>query len=160
MKLLLLLSVAVSAAGISYNLQEQQQIVKSNQAKWNTYLNNTSCGGAYVMTFERDCRCFPQQTGPFHVVVNSTGAIASAIFRDGIYMGEDLAGTIVKVPDGKVLTVRDVFDKIKRALNVKAYSVEVTYDEVSGYPREVHIDYDRWTTDDVDIFYISNVIPL
>jgi DNA polymerase elongation subunit (family B) len=94
------------------------------------------------------------------VVVNSTGAIASAIFRDGIYMGEDLAGTIVKVPDGKVLTVRDVFDKIKRALNVKAYSVEVTYDEVSGYPKEVHIDYDRWTTDDVDIFYISNVIPL
>ena len=162
MKLLLLLSasVAATAAGTSYDLEEQQRIVKTNQAKWNTYLNNTSCGGAYVMTFTRGCLCFPEWKGPYQVVVNSTGDIASAIFRDGVDRSEYLAGKIVKVPFGKVLTIRDVFDKIKRALNVKAYSVELTYDDIYGYPKDVHIDYDEWTTDDVDSYMIDNVIPL
>ncbi len=160
-KLLLVIGViAHSVAAVEYDLVEQQQLVKTNQAKWNAALNRTSCGGAYVMTFQRDCRCLPDDTGPFHAAVNSTGKVASAVYLYNIDRSEDLAGKPVQLKTGRVLTVKAVFDVIKRALNVKANSVEVTYDKVLGYPKDVYIDYDALTTDDVDILYIENVVLL
>ena len=163
-KLLLVLGVIAhstqSTAAVEYDLVEQQQLVKTNQAKWNAALNSTGCAGAYVMTFQLDCRCLPEDTGPIQAVVNSTGEIASAVYLYNIDRSEDLAGKPVKLKPWNVMTVKGAFNVVKRALNVKANSVEVVYDEDLGYPKEVHIDYDALTTDDVDIFYIENVILL
>ena len=74
--------IATSAAGANYDLYAEQQAVKTNQAKWNTFLSNSSCGG-YVMKFARDCFCSTDWRGPYQVVVNSTGGIASSIYLDG-----------------------------------------------------------------------------
>lgn len=149
------IAAAVAAAG-SYDLTAQQQLVKTNQAKWNTFLDSTSCG-AYTMKFSRDCFCLPDWRGPYQVVVNSTGGIANAIY---MYGSDQYAGKPVKVPAGKVLTVKDIFNEIKRALNQKVDNLEVTYDENWGYPTEVFIDWDELMADEEDRYKIENMVPL
>ena len=151
----LVIAVAVVAAAGSYDLREQQQLVKTNQVKWNNFLNSTSCG-AYTMKFARSCFCLPDWRGPYQVVVNSTGGVASAVY---MYGSDQYAGKIVQGA-GKALTVRDVFDEIKRALNQKADGLEVTYDEDRGSPKEVFIDWEELATDEEDRYTIENVVPL
>lgn len=156
-KLLLgLAALAAAAAAGSYDLTAQQQLVKTNQAKWNKFLESTSCG-AYTMKFARNCFCAPDWRGPYQVVVNSTGGIASAVFMFG---SDQYAGKPVKVPAGKVLTVKDVFNEIKRALNQKVDGLEVTYDEDWGYPKEVFIDWLELAVDEEDRYTIENMVPL
>ena len=89
--------------------------------------------------------------------VNSTGGIASAVY---MYGSEEYAGKPVKLPSGKVLTVKDVFDDIKRALNMKADNLNVTYDEDWGYPKDVFIDWEELAADEEDRYTIENVVPL
>ena len=157
-KLLLgLVALAATAANAgSYDLYTQQQLVKTNQAKWNAFLNSTSCG-AYTMKFGRSCFCLPDWRGPYQVVVNSTGGIASAVY---MYGSEEYAGKPVKLPSGKVLTVKDVFSEIKRALNMKADNLNVTYDKDWGYPKDVLIDWEVLAADEEDRYTIENVVPL
>ena len=152
----LVIAVTVVAAAGSYDLREQQQLVKTNQVKWNNFLNSTSCG-AYTMKFGRSCFCLPDWRGPYQVVVNSTGGIASAVY---MYGSEEYAGKPVKLPSGKVLTVKDVFSEIKRALNMKADNLNVTYDKDWGYPKDVLIDWEVLAADEEDRYTIENVVPL
>lgn len=148
----------IASAASNYNLQVETQLVKTNQAKWNAYLNSTNCG-AYTMKFARDCFCPPDWRGPYQAIVNSTGQIASAFYLFNSD-NQDLSGKPIKVPTGKVLSVKDVFNEIKRALNQKVDGLEVTYHEDWGYPKEVFIDWDELIADEEDRYTIENVIRL
>lgn len=172
MKLIALGLVALAAttsavdidAAEKYDVPTQQKIVKTKEAKWKAALNST--GGAYVMVFSRDCMCLHENSGPYHVAVNSTGGVASAVFMKGGSLGgwggnnAAIAGTPVKQTAGKIKTIRDIFGDIKRALNQKADAFGVTYDEDLGYPTEVYIDYDKFTTDSSDHYYVESLFLL
>jgi hypothetical protein len=68
----------------------------------------------------------------------------------------DAAGTkLIEVVDGIVVkvngssantdimpTIDDLFSRIQEAIDLSAFSISVFYDEMSGYPVDIYIDYD------------------
>lgn len=57
------------------------------------------------------------------------------------------------------LTIAEIFDDIQRAIDERAASVRVDFDESLGYPREVHIDVDERIADEERGYIVRNVEP-
>ena len=151
-----ILLLTTPIGGTSYAQQHQQELLESNQEKWDSFLGIPSNAG-YVMTFQRSCFCMPEDLGPFHVVVNAAGDVASAIYLEP----SEYAGTYVTDPEAvNVMTVQDAFDYIQRALDEGADDLDVTYDVDAGYPSVVSIDWIEMAIDDEMFFSIENMILL
>jgi hypothetical protein len=57
--------------------------------------------------------------------------------------------SVIGVPlDSDTPTIDDLFLRIQAAIHLPAFSVRVAYDEISGYPHDIYIDYDERIGDD------------
>ena len=151
--ILILIGVFLMAPAF-VNGQPQDEL-DTNQAKWDSFISGNN---SYVMTLKRRCFCKPDYWGPFLIVVNSAGDVASATYlEESEHPGKNLNET--ERDDLNLMTVQDGFDTIQRAIDEDAYDLDVTYDPVGGYPSKVSIDWGG-RRDSSTHFQIENVVPL
>lgn len=107
---------------------------------------------SYRFTYTRICFCPPQLRGPFSVTVRGDEAAETA------YEGEGEPDKAALERAG--LTIGDLFDVIDDAYERRAESVQATYDEKTGQPTSIQIDYHEQMADEEVGFTIEPVEPL
>jgi len=104
----------------------------------------------YTFTLQRSCFCLPEYTTPMTITVNN-GKIVSAVTESlMVEMKDDGSETTPKMVDvsDRAMTVDQLFNEIKQAIENNAASVNVRYDARWGYPRSIYIDLDRRMADE------------
>lgn len=107
---------------------------------------------AYRFTYTRVCFCPPQYRGPFVVTVRGDGVV------EAVYQGE--GEPVEDALEGAKLTVDALFDVLGDAYERRAESVQVAYDEETGQPTSIQIDYNEQIADEEVGFTIEPVEPL
>ena len=134
-------------------LSQQQQLDK-NRAKWKSFIGNTITSG-YAMKYTHAGFLPPEYRGPFLVIVDSTGELASACYLEG----SETEGECVDEPSTMfLLTVEDAFNLIQSALNQGVDVFNVVYDKVAGFPSEVFIDWSVAIQDEETSFTIGSLV--
>ena len=96
--------------------------------------------GDYTYEFMNNCgECDPAERSPRRIAV--------------------LDGHVLAVEDGTLLTIEDVFGNIEQALRAGRL-VEVTYDELTGFPRDVQIAMDLRPVDGGTHWILTEVTEL
>lgn len=103
---------------------------------------------SYSMTVLRTCFCPPSYTGPFDVVVKN-GTVISVTRPD-----QDSAGQTI---DREQLTVPALFDLIDAGFD--ADQMDVTFNQKTGVPERISIDYIFGAVDDELTVQVSNFSP-
>lgn len=104
----------------------------------------------YTFTLQRSCFCLPEYTTPMTITVNN-GKIVSAVAESlMVEIKDDGSETTPKMVDvsDRAMTVDQLFNEIKQAIDNKAASVNVKYDARWGYPRSIYIDLDTRMADE------------
>ena len=102
----------------------------------------------YRFTLRRSCFCpSPDFTGPFEVTVRD-GALAS-VTLDG-----------AAVDDARGLTVDELFALIEEAYERDAETVRLAFDEATGAPTELYIDYSTQMADEEIGYTVSDLEAL
>ena len=133
----------------AYDKSIEQLRLDTSQNDWESYVGGVSDG--YEFEYFRSCRC--PDRGPFQVIVDSAGNVASAIYL----ADSDTPGAVADPK--QVMTVEEAHDDIQRALDKPAHKLDVTYAPAAegGYPTFVYIDWHRRIVDEETSFTIRNV---
>ena len=126
---------------VSVNGQDIQTNLTLARTKFQDTFNGKDNNNImYGFGYSRICFCFPESIlGPNWVVVEEN-TIKEITNRFGEPLKEDISNTI--------LTIDGVFDLIQDAIDTNAVSIDVTFDEMYGYPADVVIDYDDMIADE------------
>jgi Family of unknown function (DUF6174) len=103
----------------------------------------------YSFTWRRSCECTTETTQPIRITV-SGNAITSAVYV------ETQLPVSANVRDN-LLTIDGVFAEIQQAIADGAFAVTVTYDQTSGAPLTVGVDYDERLADEELSLVISDL---
>lgn len=95
---------------------------------------------SYIYAVERLCFCAGAARGPVRVTVQGS----TVLERDYVDTGEPVPETLADL----FPTVEGLFDLVASAIAGGAYSVQVDYDEASGVPITIQIDYQRNVADE------------
>ena len=115
----------------------------------------------YTFTLQRSCHCLPEHTTPMQVTVQN-GKVISAT-TESLTVGQDSQGNpvdnvVIDVTD-RALSIDQLFNEIKLAIDNKAAAIDVKYDPAWGYPRSIAIDLDKRMADEELAFTLSNFKP-
>ena len=115
----------------------------------------------YTFTLQRSCHCLPEHTTPMQVTVQN-GKVISAT-TESLTVGQDSQGNpvdnvVIDVTD-RALSIDQLFNEIKLAIDNKAAAVDIKYDPAWGYPRSIAIDLDKRMADEELAFTLSNFKP-
>ena len=117
---------------------------------------------SYTFTLQRSCFCTPDYTTPMLVTVQG-GKVASAMTESRAVTlnpdGSEAPPTMVDVKE-RAMTIDQLFNEIKQAIDNGAATIDVKYDTVWGYPRSISIDLDKRIADEELAFTISGLKPL
>lgn len=112
-----------------------QDMLNKNLSKW-----KQADIASYTYEFQRSCFCVREYTKPVQLRVNN-GAVVEARFKD----------TNERLPDrleGNKQTIANLFTTIQKAIDRKAHSIVVQYDEEYGFPTSISVDYDQRMADE------------
>ena len=147
------LFLAISAAGLAVLLgcdgpsepSSEQQVLAENRERF-----RTSVGGSYSYDYRNVCFCVLEATRPVRIRVHDQVRVSVATLAEG--------SPIPRERWSEFLTVEEIFDTIRQALDQGAASVRVTYDASLGYPRDVFIDFDERIADEERAFTLDNLV--
>jgi hypothetical protein len=106
---------------------------------------------SYQLILQRGpCECLPEWLIPVRVDVRDN-AIYSVTNAD--------TGEPVPVAPFHAMTVDDLFDLVRAAIDQNADRVEVRYDRRWGYPRSIFIDYSLQGADDELSITTGDLVP-
>ena len=108
-----------------------------NHAKW---LDKGPASYAYE--FRRSCFCLPAAVEPVRITV-ANGQVQGVV---SVTTGDPIAPT--DVDRFFRITIDSLFGRLAAAIREGADDIDVTYDAVLGYPRQIYIDYDFGFADD------------
>jgi hypothetical protein len=114
---------------------DAQKRLTENRRKWSSKAVKN-----YQYDFQRICFCVPAYTKPVKITA-----------REGVAAQIEHADTGEAVDKAKFelyYTVAELFDYIQAAIDKKAHSIKVVYDDELGYPTSVEIDYIENAMDD------------
>ena len=115
----------------------------------------------YTFTLQLSCHCSPDHTTPMQVTVQN-GKVISAT-TESLTVGQDSQGNpldnIVIDVAYRALSIDQLFNEIKMAIDNKAAAIDVKYDPKWGYPRSIAIDIDKRLADEELAFTLSNFKP-
>jgi len=104
----------------------------------------------YDLIYQRQCFCLAEVLRKIRVEVRD-GKIANAVYADD---GSAIAAEI----DYSLKSVSDWFELIAEAIDRPAEGLQVSYDEMLGFPNSISIDYYRRMADDEVMVEIFDVI--
>jgi hypothetical protein len=114
---------------------DAQKRLTENRRKWSSKAVKN-----YQYDFQRICFCVPAYTKAVKITV-----------REGVAAQMAYANTGEAVDKAKFelyYTVAQMFNYIQTAIDKKAHSIKVVYDDELGYPTSVEIDYIKNAMDD------------
>ena len=116
-----------------------------NRRKWRD-------AGITSYTFREDRSCFCGLFGPANITVVDGQIVAVRLF---------FPDTVDVEPGqfNQFETVEGLFDTVSDALEQKAHQLEVTYDELLGFPSQIAIDYIEHAIDDEITLTASAMSP-
>ena len=94
----------------------------------------------YRYTFKRGCFCPREYVTPVITEVKDNKVVSAHLKGNNQPLSEQLKGN--------KQTITYFFDKIQDAINRKAHSIKVKYNEQYGYPESISIDYDARMADE------------
>jgi len=121
-------------------VQYQQNFKLWQQAGWQDY----------DLVYQRQCFCLAEVLRKIRVEVRD-GKIANAVYADD-------ASAIAADIDYSLKSVSDWFELITEAIERPAEGLQVSYDEVLGFPNSISIDYYQRMADDEVVVEIFDVI--
>lgn len=133
--LTLTLTLAVAGCGILDPDGGVRGELEENRDLW-----ESTRPAAYDMVVERLCFCTDQARGPVRVTVQGTTATERVYTGSGEPVSSDLASLFP--------TVIGLFDVIEDAIDRDAHELRVTYDQSTGIPVDIWIDYDEHIADE------------
>lgn len=110
-----------------------QTLLNDNRGKWNKAAIKN-----YQYEYQRSCFCPPEYREPLIVKVSNGQITKTTVKKTGKPATEKL----------KALTVNQLFDKVQDAIDKKAHSIKVEYDDQYGFPASITIDYDQRMADE------------
>lgn len=144
-----ILSHKLTATDIQYIQQTSNdaQVLAENRSKW-----EATGMSEYQYRVQRSCFCIGDVLRPVDLTVRNN-EITDARYAD---TGERLP------PDARtnMLTVNDLFNLIEDAIQREADRIDMKYDEATGYPREMYIDYSQQMADEELSISASNLHPM
>ncbi len=123
-------------------LREAQAELNRHRALWTSRRSDD-----YSFVLTPICFCPQNLLDPVTVLVED-GVVAAVTYVES-----------GKAPEhdgyGRYVTIDELFDKIREAIDGKASQINVSYDQEVGYPTEAEIDYDSRMADEEYIFTVS-----
>ncbi len=122
-----------------------QAALQQGQGRW-----ERSSIADYTYTGAWTCFCPEEYLADTQVTVDGgkVTAVGPVASNDGA----------IPAPE-RFLPIEGLFALIQDAITQNAALIEVSYDEIYGYPTELFIDYDDRMADEEDRFTISNFTP-
>lgn len=121
-----------------------QQTLSANRRRF-----NENVGSSYTYEYQNVCFCGPDTRRNVRVTVCDGARVRVVGIDDGTAIPREQWNTF--------LTIAEIFDDIQRAIDERAASVRVDFDESLGYPQEVHIDVDERIADEERGSIVRNV---
>jgi hypothetical protein len=106
----------------------------------------------YDYQYQRQCFCQIDYVRPMAVQVRE-GQIVSVLYAD------EEGGTVSEEIAQNVPTIDGLFSILRDAVDTGAASIQASYDEGQGYPRQAFIDYDFRIADEELGFSASELVP-
>ena len=142
-KLLCVLLVSLTSLVFACEKESKEKLLEMQQL-WGSQNNSN-----YSYVVKKQCFCSPDYTREMRVhVVNN--AVADAQYVD---TNEKVSKEIVE----QLATISEWFDEISKATENELGAVEVVYDDVLGYPKNIRIDEHERRSDDEFNIIISKV---
>lgn len=137
--LLTLLGVTLALAGCgllgSDRLGDQKRLLEQAEIRWAVY------GPAeYSMTYQRGCFCLPAVVEPVRIEITGDVVQERRFIDSGETVPEDLAHLYLTVPE--------IFQEIRQAIQDRVHWLDAEYHPDLGYPVEVFIDPIAGVVDD------------
>ena len=129
------LSQCGSGSGVSASRSNSIQSYASSLAKW----QNAGIAD-YDYTFQKTCFCLAGATESVRISVRESEIRSVATVSEGSELEADVFSSFY--------TVEELFELIRQAIDSQAVRLEVSYDEVLGYPTFIDIDFDFAVADD------------
>lgn len=95
---------------------------------------------AYTYTLQRGCFCMPEITKPMEISVNQDTISNVNVLPEGTPLADEFKNF--------ALTVDSLFQTIHEAIDQKAATLDVKYDQVYGFPTHIYIDRDKMMADE------------
>lgn len=127
--------VTAAGCGILEPDGEARSDLEVNRARWEEVRPQS-----YSMVLTRLCFCAPVGIGPVRIQVVGTTAVERVYVDSGEPVSESLAPHFP--------TVDGLFDVLEDALDRDAHQIRVTYDEDTGIPVDLWIDYEANVADE------------
>lgn len=131
----IVLLLAVGGCGILDPVSGRRAELEQNRERW-----EATRPPAYTMVIERQCFCTVEARGPVRVTVQGTIPTQRVYPASGEAVSAELAPFFPTV-DGLFGVLLDAYDR-------NAHEVRVTYDEDTGIPVDLWIDYEENTADE------------
>ena len=137
-------------AGAEKNIDKPvsaQQVLNTHLAQWKKTRSEK-----YVYEFRRNCFCPPDYRKPVIIRVNKN-EVMDARFKDS---NKPLPSGL----KGNRRTIDSLFQAIQDAINRKAYSIKVKYNQQYGYPESIAVDYHKMMSDEELYLSVKDFKPL
>jgi hypothetical protein len=83
------------------------------------------------------------------LTTQDTTANLITVFDGSVVSSLVKASSSTSTADSNTLpTMDDLFTRIQEAIHLPAFSIQVSYDELSGYPHDIYVDYDDLVAND------------
>lgn len=138
---LVLLGLLSVSSACSDPLGPQEDALRVARARW----AEAEIHG-YRLDLQRLCFCGGDYTSVVTIEVLDDG-IVSATYQES---GEPFTDSF-----SELYTVDDLFEEIEDAVRREAYSLEVDYDPILGYPTDIWIDYSANIADEERGYLVS-----
>jgi hypothetical protein len=123
-------------------MQSQQAIWKSKNISdydYCLYIGCSMCspGGDFILHVKADTLFYAEYD-------------TSSVFYDSATMD-----SVPKWMYSFLPTIEGLFQKVEIAIDRKAYTVDVSYDSIVGYPNDIYIDLQKQVIDDETHYFVS-----
>ena len=143
-----LLALLLSSCSL-LNEGDELEDLRANQRLWQQHH-----AADYQFDLTKGCFCGPGLY-PARIVVraDTVNAVLDPATGAPLTPPESEEPALELYPD-EYATIDGLFGVIERAIEQKAYQLDVTYDPERGYPRNIRIEYSKHATDDEFFFEV------
>lgn len=143
---LLLGATLLGACGTPTAPGDPAEALARNQALW-----ARKGPASYQMVLSRTCECLPEATQPVTIVVRNL-VVEGRRYLSGAPVDPQYDILFVSIPE--------LFDLIRQAIDANAPGIAVRYNGQLGYPESIQIDWVAGTADDEVSYRISDFGPI
>jgi hypothetical protein len=136
------------------------ETTEERRAEYEAALDRWAANGpaAYTLAYEVLCFCVEDVRGPFRLTVEEGAVVQAERETDGTFVTVDPSGNPALGPTTRY-TAEALFGLVEQAIDESAATIRVTYDDDTGLPVELWIDFDERLADEEIGVIVSEFVP-